>query len=102
VTRAFNLLLVVAAVVGLIFGGYWVGHAVWQTGVDNHNRALQETRTAESATIRTPTGVEPDRLSSPWVRAVLFATGAIVVLSVILPAIASLTRRRPRRERWHA
>jgi hypothetical protein len=102
--RAINLPLIVAAVAAVIFGGYWVGHAVWRTGEDNRNRVVGETpRTANTTTARAPTKAEPDRLSEPWVRVVLFASGAIVVVSVIASAIGSVTRRaRSGGERWHA
>ena len=101
-TRAINLLLIVAAVAALIFGGFWVGHAVWQTGNDNRNRALQETRTTDTRTVRTPSTAEPDRLSLPWVRAVLLVAGAIVVMSAVSPVIARLMRGGRRRDDWHA
>ena len=102
-TRAFNYLLVVAAVAGLIFGSYWAGQAIWKTGADNANRASQQTQPTVTTTVRTAATAEPDRFSEPWVRAVLFASGAIVVASVVLPVIGSLIRRRRHRGvRWHA
>jgi hypothetical protein len=101
-TRVFNLLLLAAAVAALIVGGYWIGRAILQTGNDNSNRASQQTRATQTAPIRTPTRTEPDRLREPWVRAVLLAAGAIVVVSVVLPPLGRLARRRHRRESWHA
>ena len=100
-TRAFNYLLVAAAVAGLIFGSPWVARAIWQTGIDNAKLASEQTQPTVTTTVRAADTAEPDRLSSPWVRAVLFASGAIVVASVVFPVIGSLTRRR-HRVRWHA
>ena len=106
--RAINALLTLAAVAALVFGGYWVGHAVWQTGKDNRDRVERGSQTTATPTARTPTTAvtparaEPDKLGEPWVRAVLFASGAIVVLSVISSAIRILTRRARGGERWHA
>ena len=100
--RAFNYLLVVAAVAGLIFGSSWVAQAIWQEGIDNAKRASQQTQPTVTTRVRAAESAEPDRLSSPWERAVLVASGALVVASVVSPVIGGLTGRRRHRVRWHS
>ena len=102
-TRAINLLLIAAAATGLIFGGYWVGHAVWQTGEDNR-RAVEGTQTVATTPAPARKSAAPGA-SDSQVRNALLITGAIVVLAATFSALGSANRhlhRRRRRERWHA
>lgn len=102
-TRAINFVLIAAAAAALIFGGYWVGHAVWQTGEDNR-RAVEGTQTVATTTAAARKSAAPGA-SGSQVRTALLITGAIVALAATFSALGSANRhlhRRRSRERWQA
>ena len=98
-TRVVNLLLIVAAVAALGFGGYWVGHAVWQEGQDNR-RAVEGTQTTPAETLQ-PRAAARDMRSSDGLREVLLVAAAAGVVAAMILLWGGSNRPR-RAESWHA
>jgi hypothetical protein len=97
--RVVNLLLIVAAVAALGFGGYWVGHAVWQEGEDNR-RAVAGSQTTAAATLQRRSA-SPDTRTSDGLREVLLVGAATGVVAAMI-LLWGGSNRPSRAESWHA
>src|SRR3954453_15727013 len=113
--RGTDFLIVVVAAGALIFGGYWLGHAVWQTGAENRSRVIGETQLPASDTQVSPASATQlpasgdrsartqvsDATSRTEFRLALLAAAAFLVVATATKSMRR-TKRHHHGERWQA